>query len=95
MTNHSYCGRGFEVWNAGRAWYWLVDIANRGGGSIGVAATEAGAVGEACAAIEEISAPQIASICEFRHRDLSGTPDWIAALQNLERYLACVTHSSA
>ena len=84
MRSRHYLGNRFEVWNGERAWYWLVDSPNRGIGSIGVAATEADAVGEAYAAIEEISAVENAPI-----------PDWMASLQNLERYLACANHVSA
>lgn len=84
MRSRHYLGTRFEVWNGERAWYWLVDSPDRGSGSIGVAATEADAVGEACAAIEEISAAENVPV-----------PDWIASLQNLERYLACANHASA
>jgi hypothetical protein len=84
MRSRHYLGNRFEIWNSERAWYWLVDSPARGGGSIGVVLTEADAVGEACAAIEEICAAENSSI-----------PDWAASLQNLERYLACANHASA
>ncbi|MFZ0658500.1 MAG: hypothetical protein WBE78_02660 [Candidatus Binataceae bacterium] len=84
MRSRHYLGNRFEIWNGERAWYWLVDSPNHGIGSIGVAATESDAVGEACAAIDEISAVDNAS-----------NPDWMAALQNLERYLACANQASA
>ncbi|MHB8384746.1 MAG: hypothetical protein ACYDC3_20705, partial [Candidatus Binataceae bacterium] len=77
MSNRSYGGIGFEIRNAGRAWYWLVDSANRGGGSIGAAATEAAAVDEARAAIEEISALHDVSRREGSWIDQTPMPDWI------------------
>ena len=58
MSYRSYSGIGFEVWNNARSWYWLVKNPAHGTGSIGAAPTEADAVGEACAAIEEISASE-------------------------------------
>jgi hypothetical protein len=97
MSYRSYSGIGFEVWNNARSWYWLVKNPAHGTGSIGAAPTEADAVAEACAAIEEISASEGGrkSMRELRRCQHAGMPDWMASLQNLERFLACVNRASA
>lgn len=95
MRSRHYLGNSFEVWKNERSWYWLVDRANCGGGSIGVTATEADAIGEACAAIEEISALNGVSMRTLRRSERFAMPDWMASLQNLERYLACAKNASA
>ncbi|MFZ1888006.1 MAG: hypothetical protein WAU33_08235 [Candidatus Binataceae bacterium] len=95
MSYRSYSSIGFEVWNNARSWYWLVKNPAHGIGSIGAAPTEADAVGEACAAIEEIFAQENASMRELRRCQHAGMPDWMASLQNLERFLACVNRASA
>ena len=51
-----YLGAGFEVWASQRTWFWRLVHADRSGGAIGAAATEAEAIREACVSIEEISA---------------------------------------
>jgi hypothetical protein len=53
-----HLGAGFEVWTGGQSWFWCLLNPRRDGGAIGAAATEADAVREAFAAIEEMSARQ-------------------------------------
>jgi hypothetical protein len=53
MHNSSHLGTGFRVWNREQTWFWSVINQDRNGGSVGVAATEAEAVREACGTIEE------------------------------------------
>jgi hypothetical protein len=54
MRHH--LGIGFEVWKAQESWYWLVARPGLNGGAIGAAATEAGAMRDACWSIEEMTA---------------------------------------
>jgi len=94
MPGRRYLGKSFEVWNRERAWYWLVAGLEVGGGAIGAAATYADAAGEACTAIEEMSAMDSVPMREGRRWNRAGMFDWNGPLQNLERYLVCV-HSAA
>jgi hypothetical protein len=50
MRHH--LGIGFEVWKAQESWYWLVARPGLNAGAIGAAATEAGAMRDACWSIE-------------------------------------------
>ena len=52
-----HLGAGFEVWTGGQSWFWCL-LSPRRGGAIGAAASEADAIREARAAIEEILARQ-------------------------------------
>src|SRR5258708_15739531 len=54
MRHH--LGIGVEVWKAQESWYWLVARPGLNAGAIGAAATEAGAMRDACWSIEEIRA---------------------------------------
>jgi hypothetical protein len=93
-------GTGFDVWDDQEAWFWLVVSPRRDGGIIGSAATEADAVREACASIEEISSQQSAGLAALRvtcsgaavpRSDQSDSiifAGWRRSLANLERYLA-------
>ncbi len=54
MRNHR--GTSFKVWSRRRLWFWLVSNQCDSGGTIGIAATEAEAVREACSSIEEMAA---------------------------------------
>jgi hypothetical protein len=72
MRSRSHLGIGFELWSSQRVWFWSVVNPRHNGGAIGAATTEAEAVGEACAAIEEMSAPRrFASQARACQRDLS------------------------
>jgi hypothetical protein len=54
MRHH--LGIRFEVWKAQESWYWLVARPGLNAGAIGAAATEAGAMRDACWSIEEMRA---------------------------------------
>ena len=56
MRSHSHLGIGFELWSNQRVWFWSAVNLCGNAGAIGAATTEAEAVREACAAIEELSA---------------------------------------
>jgi hypothetical protein len=72
MRSHSHLDISFELWSNQRVWFWSVVNPCCNGGAIGAAATEAEAVGEACAAIEEISAPRrFASQARFPQRGIA------------------------
>ena len=72
MRSRSHLGIGFELWSNQRVWFWSVINPRCNGGTIGAATTESEAVREACAAIEELSAPRrSASSALIRHRRLS------------------------
>ena len=72
MHSHNHLGIGFELWSSRRVWFWHVVNLPCNGGAIGTAATEAEAVREACAAIEELSVlPRFASPARARPRRLS------------------------
>jgi hypothetical protein len=58
-SRRNHLGRGFAVWTGELTWFWRVFNQHHNGGAVGAAATEAEAVGEACAAIEEMSAPSL------------------------------------
>ena len=55
-SRRDHLGCGFKVWTGGQTWFWCLLNPCRDGGVIGAAATEADAVREAFAAIEEMSA---------------------------------------
>lgn len=55
-VRRDHWGAGFELWTGGQSWFWYLRDPCRAGGAIGAAATEADAVREARAAIEEMSA---------------------------------------
>ena len=57
MRIGNHLGASFEIWNEPHAWFWLVTNCSRGA-AIGVASTEAEALGEARCAIEEMAAPR-------------------------------------
>jgi hypothetical protein len=59
MRNH--LGTSFRVWNRRSTWFWLVRDQHGKSGAIGTAVSEAEAIREACASIEEMAA-QAASL---------------------------------
>jgi hypothetical protein len=74
MHSRSHLGIGFELWSNQRVWFWSVVNPRGNGGAIGAATTEAEAMREACAAIEELSALRrwsSASAVHARQRHLS------------------------
>lgn len=75
MHIRTHLGIGFEVWNGGHAWFWMVTDPHRKRAVIGVVADETDAIAEARASIEEISS---------RPRGFG----WRESLANLDRYLA-------
>jgi hypothetical protein len=52
----SHLGTSFTIWNRRHTWLWMVRNQHGESGAIGTAATEAEAVREACASIEEWTA---------------------------------------
>jgi hypothetical protein len=56
MNSHSYLGSSFEVWPNQQTWLWFV-VSPLGGGTIGASTTEAQAIADACAAINEAQTP--------------------------------------
>jgi len=65
----SHLGISFTVWQRRRIWFWLVLNQHRNGGTIGTAASEAKAIGDACSSIEEISMHFPTSLALSRHSD--------------------------
>jgi hypothetical protein len=97
-------GTGFDVWDVRddqQAWFWLVIDSHRDGGIIGSAATEADAVREACASIEEISSHRWADFAalpatpQVHQADSLTSTGWKGSLANLERYLAGLNGATA
>jgi hypothetical protein len=98
----NYLGSDFEIWTAQRTWFWSVTDPGRNGGMIGVAATEAEAMREACLSIEKkamlcgIDPAGISVDCENSSIDNSRMlAGWVGSLRNLERYLSCVGGAAA
>jgi hypothetical protein len=98
-----HLGAGFDVWHAAddqQAWFWLVLSPRRDSGIIGSAATEADAIREACASIEEASSQPRADPAAWRIICAGGATlpadqsdsiifaAWKQSLANLERHLA-------
>jgi len=90
MRKINYLGNTFGIWSREQSWFWSVLDLSRP--AIGAAASEAAAIAEACAAIDEMSA----------HRQLEAdiasklSPfDWEDSLANLESYLARVCDALA
>jgi hypothetical protein len=88
-----YLDTGFVVWPSNQGWFWSINKSTSSGGAIGAAATEAQAVLEARASIEEIFA---------RHSRLMRASttalaaiDWEKMLANLERHLTDLAHGTA
>lgn len=52
-NSRDHLGARFEVWTGESTWFWHVFNPHNNGGAVGVAATEADAIREACMAIEE------------------------------------------
>ena len=80
-----YLGTSFEVWDGQQTWFWFVIDPHRDGGAIGAAASETGAVRDACMAIEEMSV----------HSEPLTAIGWEVSLANLERYLSCARDATA
>jgi hypothetical protein len=78
MRSRSHLGIAFEIWQGDQSWFWLVVEPERNRGAIGVSPTEAEAVRDACASIEE----------------RSPATGWNCSLTELERYLVCMGHRS-
>lgn len=103
-----YLDAEFEVWASQRAWFWRLLHPDRGG-TIGVAGSEAEAIREACASIEEISARSGADAADGRvimtevpalmfHRRVAiplASIHWSDSLANLGRYLTRLRGASA
>jgi hypothetical protein len=99
-NRRNHLGTGFDVWDDQEAWFWLVVSPRRDGGIIGSVATEADAVREARASIEELSSSRRADLAALRvTRAGAAVPrsdqfdaiifaGWRRSLTNLERYLA-------
>ena len=97
-----HLGTGFDVWHDDQqAWFWFVVNLHRAGGIIGSAATEADAVREACASIEEISSQRRVDLAALRaaaqdHRtDSIAMARWEGSLANLKQYLAGLNDATA
>jgi hypothetical protein len=104
-----YLGSGFEVWSSQWTWFWRLLHADRGGGVIGAAATEAEAIREACVSIEEIAARRGTDAAGVRatmtevpapifNRRVSiplAAIDWSSSLAKLGRYLTTVRGARA
>jgi hypothetical protein len=101
-NSRHHLGIDIEVWTAQQTWFWLALSPHGSGGMIGVAATEAEAVREACLSIEATSAQRQAdaavlrvtatnasmpTLHQFNSMALFG---WESSLANLERHLAYV-----
>jgi hypothetical protein len=82
MRNYSHFGTRFEVWNRQQSWFWVVVDPRGNRGSIGAAISEAEAIGEASASIEE-NCP----------RSCKAVFAWKTALANLAQYLAGSDHA--
>jgi hypothetical protein len=59
---HNHLGTSFMVWNRRPTWFWLVRNQQGNNAAIGTAATEAEAVREARASIEEMTARRQATL---------------------------------
>jgi hypothetical protein len=99
MRRRHYLNADFEVWTGQWTWFWRVVNPHHDGGTIGVAATEAAAVLEACTSIEERAAQgstspaterivpeNSATPAFFRSKTLVALA-WEGSLACLERYL--------
>jgi hypothetical protein len=96
-NSRDHLGARFEVWTGESTWFWHVFNPHNNGGAVGVAATEADAIREACMAIEE----RCTSGCETTSSarliiDLFFEPImgrrarriWTSSLQRLAEYVA-------
>ena len=88
-----YLETGFVVWPSNQGWFWSISKSTSGGGAIGAAATEAQAVLEARASIEEIFARHGRSM--RASTTALAAIDWERMLANLERHLANLAHGTA
>jgi hypothetical protein len=93
MHTHHHLGNGFDVWHGAAAWFWQIMMLN-GGGAIGAAASEAQAICEARASIEELSlkaadvGTQPAVSLSHEHALITAaTAGWCRCLAKLEHYL--------
>lgn len=96
MTIRDHMGIGFQVWSEQHSWFWLVVNSHHGGGAIGVAATEAEAVRDACSVIDEgpvrrgvADRATMPAALKSSLAPLTAT-GWKRALNNLERYLGAI-----
>ncbi len=82
MQKCNYLGMTIDVWYSRESWFWRVTDAQRDGGTIGAARSEAEALRDACLSIEETSLPAA-------HADLMFTCvlGWERTLAGLARYL--------
>jgi hypothetical protein len=95
MRIHTHCGIGFQVWNGPQSWFWFVVNPHRDGGAIGAAASEADAMHEARMSIEEIWASASRARTGDTKACVPSAICWKAALNDLERYLACFNPARA
>ncbi len=90
MRKINYLGNTFGVWSREQSWFWsVVDL---GRPAIGAAASEAEAIREACAAIDETS------IHRQHEADIAAMLlafDWERSLASLQSYLARVCDARA
>ena len=94
-SRRHHLGIGFDVWDVRDeqpSWFWLVVDSHRSGGTIWSAATEADAVREACASIEERSSPPTPLV---HQADSITSTGWKGSLASLERYLAGLNVATA
>ena len=99
-NNKHHMGTGFDVWCGQANWFWFVVNPHRHGGAIGSAATEADAVREARAAIEEMTmldgdGPRsVQSTADRIFEAIAARQacyeDWPCRLQRLAEYMATV-----
>jgi hypothetical protein len=57
VRNGTHMDTAYRVWTSRGKWFWHVVNPHRDGGTIGAAASETDAIGEARSSIEEISVP--------------------------------------
>jgi len=101
MRIRSHIGTSFEVRHERHIWFWFVSDPRCNGASIGAAASEAEAIGEACSTIEEMEVRRrscIAAAPTFGKTTAPGTygcnlagsaaTGWKELLASLDRYLA-------
>jgi len=104
-SNRDHMGTGFDVWSGQANWFWFVVNPRRHGGAIGSAATEADAVREARAAIEEMTmlgsedTPSLHLATDLPFESViareAGHEGWSSSLERLAEYVATIQRRSA
>jgi hypothetical protein len=95
-----HLGIGYEVWNGQNSWFWLVISPYQNAGAIGAASSQNQAAGDACMAIEEMTAwpypkpPATTSLggMQFQSSNamIQARIQWEATLSRLQHYLSCM-----